>query len=410
MFDYTSNGISLTLIRDTRYKNSEEACPIKWRVTYQRKSTYYLSGLNLLPNEWEILADSRKPSIREYRESLQKYYDEVLKKNIKELAETGTFSFDLLNVRLNKSVGNDLKQAFKIKIQNLIRDDKIGNANIYQCTLRSIEIYSNKIILFSDLTPKWLDKYLLYMEEKGLRYSTIGMYLRTLRAIMNEAKDANIINPTAYPFGLKRNGKFEIPTGGGRDLSLELEEIKKIADYDCPTKTIEMSRDLWLFSFYCNGANFGDILRFRFSDIKDGEIYFYRKKTKTKSKTKIEIIAPILEPMQQIIDKWGNVPSAKGYIFPFLNNCKNEIEFKAEIRNVIRLTNKLIKKVTKAINLTDISTYSTRHSYATILAKNRVPESYISESLGHSKNKNVTQSYYGHYSKKERITYNSILL
>jgi len=409
MFDYTSNGVSLTLIRDTRYKDTLEACPIKWRVTYQRKSTYYLSGINLLQNEWEILSDSRKPAIKEYRETLQNHYDEVLKKIIKDLAEKGIFSFDLFNVRLGKSTGNDLKQAFNAKIKKLVDNDKIGNASIYRCTLRSIENYNSKTILFSDITPKWLEKYQTFLIEKPIRYATIGIYMRTLRAVINDAKDANIINPSAYPFGLKKNGKFEIPTGGGRELSLELEDINKINEYTCPTKTIERCRDLWLFSFYCNGANFGDMLRFRFSDINDGEIYFYRKKTKDTSKNKIEIIAPILEPMQKIIEKWGNDEAPKNFIFPFLNESKTETEYKAQIHNVIRLTNKTIKLVTKALKLPDISTYNARHSYATILNKNRVPESFISEQLGHSNN-NVTQSYFGRYSKKERLKYNNFLI
>lgn len=409
MDTYTSNGVSLSLVRDVRKKDPKDICPVRWRVTYQRKQIYYSTGVSLNLDEWNLLInDSRKKEIKAYRETFQDYYVKTIHKQVKDLVDNGIFSFDLLNVRLSKSVGEDVKQAFKAKIQRLIDNDKIGNASIYQCTLRSIENYNSKAILFSDITPKWLEKFQSFLVAKPIRYATIGIYLRTLRAIINEAKDSNIINASSYPFGKKDKGKFEIPSGEGRELSLTMEDVRKIAEYKCPSKTIELSRDLWIFSFYCNGANFGDILRFKNSDIKDGEIYFYRKKTMDTTKNKIEIIAPILPIMQTIIDKWGNTPTKTNYIFPFLNNCKTETEFKKEIYNVIRLTNKKIKLVTKELKINDISTYNARHSYATILTKLRVPESYIAESLGHS-DSTVTQSYFGHYDKGERLSYNNLL-
>ena len=114
--------------------------------------------------------------------------------------------------------------------------------------------------------------------------------------------------------------------------------------------------------------------------------------------------------MQIILDKWGNSFSAKGFIFPFLNGNSTEIEFKAQICNVIRLTNKNIKKVTKALELPDISTYNCRHSFTTILAKLRTPESYIDQATGHSQGKSVTKGYIGGYNKQERMKYNSMLL
>jgi integrase/recombinase XerD len=408
---YSEFGVTVNITRVTKHaKNYEEECPLKWCVTFQRVRTYFTTGLSINKSDWERYLDgSTAKEIKPISKSLQIHFDEVIKPKVKELAENGTFTFNALNTKLSKSTGTDLKQTFRTKIQNLISNDKIGNSNVYQCTLRSIEIYNDKKIQFLDITPNWLEKYQKYMEEKGLRYSTIGMYLRTLRAIMNEAKDNDIITSAAYPFGLKKNGKFEIPVGDGRELALQIGDIKKIAEYNCPSKTIEMCRDLWIFSYLCNGANFGDILRFKFSDVKDNEIYFYRKKTIGTTKKKIEIIAPILPEMQTIIDKWGNPPSVKGFIFPFLNECKTEIEFKAQIHNVIRLTNKNIKKVTKELELPDISTYNCRHSFTTILAKLRTPESYIDQATGHSQ-KSITQGYIGKYDKQERITYNSLLL
>ena len=410
---YSEFDVTVNITRVTKHaKNYDDACPLKWCIYYKKarkenNRIYYTTGVSLNKTDWDRYLDgSTAKAIIEIAKSLQNNFDAVIKPKVKDLAEKGTFTFDALSTKLTKSVGTDLKQSFRLKIQSLVSNDKIGNSVVYQCTLRSIEMFNAKDILFSEITPKWLEKYQRYMEQKGLRYSTIGMYLRTIRAIMNDAKNNDVISSALYPFG---EGKFQIPIGEGRELAMEINDIKKIAEYDCPSKTIEMCRDLWIFSYLCNGANFGDILRFKFSDIKDGEIYFYRKKTKDTTKKKIEIVAPILPEMQSIIDKWGNAPTAKAYIFPFLNDCNTEIEYKKQIHNVIRLTNKNIKKVTSDLKLPDISTYNCRHSYTTILAKLRVPESYIDQATGHAPS-TVTKGYIGKYNKKERIEYNSLLL
>ncbi|MDR0737928.1 MAG: phage integrase SAM-like domain-containing protein, partial [Prevotellaceae bacterium] len=39
------------------------------------------------------------------------------------------------------------------------------------------------------------------MITQGKSYTTIGMYICSLRAIFNEAMDAGIIDATLYPFG-----------------------------------------------------------------------------------------------------------------------------------------------------------------------------------------------------------------
>lgn len=404
---YNSFGVTVNITRDLRRKKPLENCPLKWCVTSRRVRSYYSTGISLNDSDWVLfLNESKTKRIKEIADSLQTYYDSVLKTQIKTLSENGTFTFDSLNKRLSKTAGDDLLVAYDIKIENMKAEGRIGNASFYQCSKNSIVAYTDKKLKISEITINWLNGYYKFLIAKGISYATMGMYLRSLRVLLNDAILSEVITENGYPFG---KGKFIIPTAKGRDLSLELSEIRKIAEYNCPSETTEMCRDLWIFSFLANGINFGDMLTLKFENIKLNEISFKRAKTIRTSTEKIDILIPILEPLQEIINKWGNTPSPKKHIFPFLNNCKTETDRKREILNVIRLTNKHIKKVTAALELPDISTYNARHSYATILAKNRVPESYISESLGHSK-KSVTQNYFGSYNKKERITYNSLLL
>jgi len=243
------------------------------------------------------------------------------------------------------------------------------------------------------------------MVDNEKSYATIGMYLRSLRSILNDAIEADVINEKSYPFGKK---KYQIPTSAGRDLSLEPSVIKMIADFVCPTKKIEMYRDFWIFSFLANGMNMGDILQLEYKNMIDGEIAFIRAKTVRLVSVKVETVFPILQPLQDIIDKWANVRPSK-YIFAPLNDCKSAKEKKTVTQNFIHAVNENVRKITTILDLPNISTYNCRHSYTTILAKLNVPESYIDKATSHTA-KTITQGYIGSYSKQDRIKYNSLLL
>lgn len=413
---YSEFGVTVNITRLTKdAKNPVDDCPLKWCVYYAKADrnnnrVYYSTGLAINKNNWDrYLSGSNAKEIKEIREKLQTNFDEVMLPKVKDLAEKGKFTFEALTTKLSNSVVSDVKQSFEIKIQKLISNDNIKNSQVYKCAFQSINDFHPDSLSFGAITVSWLNKYQKHMEAKGLRYTTIGMYMRTLRAIVNDAIKNEIISITDYPFGLKKNDLYQIPDGGGRDLALEMNDIKQIAEYNCPTKTIEMYRDLWIFSYLASGVNFGDILRFRYSNIKSNEIYFIRKKTKGTTNLKIEIIIPILSEMQLIIDKWGNAPTAKGYIFPFLNGLSKEIDVVKKIDEIVHLANRNIKKVTSAINKPGVSTYNCRHTFTTILAKKHVPESYIDQATGHAPS-TMTKRYIGTYNKKERFRYNSMLI
>ena len=107
--------------------------------------------------------------------------------------------------------------------------------------------------------------------------------------------------------------------------------------------------------------------------------------------------------MQIIIDKWGTKPQApNNFIFPYLTGKETPMEEKTVIRNVTRLCNKRLKKIGKAIGIEGISTYTARHSYATVLKRSGANIAYISESLGHNDLK-TTENYLASFEKEERI-------
>ena len=94
------------------------------------------------------------------------------------------------------------------------------------------------------------------MLQHGNSITTIGIYLRALRAIYNNAIVEVEVNAELYPFGKRR---YQIPSGRNLKNALTLAEIDKIFSYEPATEYEGRARDLWVFSHLCNGINVKDI-------------------------------------------------------------------------------------------------------------------------------------------------------
>ena len=203
--------------------------------------------------------------------------------------------------------------------------------------------------------------------------------------------------------------KYEIPEGHGRKLALTLPEIKRVMSFQDSTNELEEFRDLWFFSYLCNGINFRDLLYLQYSNIINGEICFIRAKTARNTKHSKIIHAVITPEMQKIIEKWGNPPtSPETYIFPFATGKENPFERVKLVREVVTECNQILYKISHKTGIPRVTTYSARHSFATVLKRSGVNISYISESLGHS-NLAITENYLASFEAEERKK-NSILL
>ncbi|MBK5245602.1 MAG: tyrosine-type recombinase/integrase, partial [Eubacteriaceae bacterium] len=78
------------------------------------------------------------------------------------------------------------------------------------------------------------------------------------------------------------------------------------------------------------------------------------------------------------------------------------------IKAVTKLCNKRLKKIGTALGIESLSTYTARHSYATVLKRSGANIAYISESLGHNDLK-TTENYLASFEKEERVKNASFL-
>jgi len=376
--------------------------PVRLRIIFQRKVKYYATGINLTNEENEFIFNP-KPK--------QKIPDNL--KNIKlDLAAKETrakeiidklenFSFDTFEKKFfEKPLTKNFYSIIEQKRDDLIKAERIGTANTFDGTLKSLRNFK-KDLSIDDITISFLNDYKKYMLKKGKSLTTIGMYLRNVRTLINESP---LFNKENYPFG---KDKFVIPSGANIKKALDFTDIEKIYNADLQNNLFEKYRDFFILSYLGNGVNISDIARLKFKNINDNTITFVREKTKKTTENKQKTIAiPITPEIKAIIDRYANKNTyPDNYIFSILTNDLSPVDQHKKIKFFTKLVNKHIKQICSNLGIEkNVSTYTARHSFATILKNSNVPISFISESLGHQ-NIKTTELYLGSFADNDKTKF-----
>jgi integrase/recombinase XerD len=402
---FSLTGITAAIFLDTRRTKDDLLFPCKFRVYHDKKRVYYPSGVDITEDDWQKLLKKKKAgkNLNKQKELLQIGFT-ALKNHIIDLVkEESGFSFPALDARLKRRTPGSLISEFLAKIEILEEEGRPSTASSYRCTINSIQKFTRLKLKLSDISASWLQKYEAYLLEQGMSKATVRIYMINIRSILNSNKE--FISPGMYPFG---KGKYQLKKGTGRRLALSLPQINEILKYDLLTEESRKYRDLWYFSFLCNGANINDLLRLRYSNIINNEIQFTRGKTITTNPNQEPIRATLLPAMQRIIEKHGNIYQEGSYIFPFLQEGMSPAQIRLRVQDVTKRINKRMKKIGAALGYGNITCYSCRHSYASILKHSNVSLAFISESLGHSDIR-TTKAYLSSFDQDERAKVASLL-
>lgn len=420
LFTKLVENAKIVLILDPRSKLEETHVTV--RVTYNRKSFYYRTGLQCDLEMWDKLhaakGTSKANMIKKGQEDI---FDKVVNR-VTELFLREQFSFDRLKQVLKGRNQETFSYLWESIINNLRKEGRAGTAdsynNAYNCFSKSIGANIPYTQIGVETVEKWTEK----MEEAGLSQATIGIYHRGMRVAINRAIADGNIKPSQYPFG-KATNKISIKKGRSRtEAYLPVTDILKLKSYDTPekreiyqTKWICEAVNMFLFSYLANGMNLMDICLLTYNNhyfsSKGKELMFVRKKTEATSESEIQIIVPIIPELQKILDYYASTPSKDSYVFPdLLKGETDPIKIKAIVKDLNADFGFRLKKAAKEVEISKpISMTYARHSYATNLTHAGVSERYISQAMGHS-NKNVTGGYIAPFSPQKRILFNSMLL
>jgi len=378
---------AIVLYKSQTKKNGKH--PAKLRVTYNRKQMYY--SIDNKERVYEFTSEEFDkiiaPKPRGVFKDIKLEFSLIEDKANRIIGSMETFSFKQFKTKFGIAGGDltNILYYFEQRIKEFGDNDQWCSWGQFTTAMRTLKKYFGRNhIDFRELTVSELEKYEQWMLAQNLAISSIKSYIATARSIFKIAQREGAISKDCYPFG---EGGYKLPSSQNVKRALKINEIEKIYNYKCEEYScLDESKDLWLFSYLLNGANMNDIVRLKYKNIDSEFISFVRRKTRKSSKSSKPIRVAVTDDLKRIIDKWGNKDrSPENYLFRFINDDMTEKKIRRRLDDLIKRINDHMRKIAKEVGIEkNITTYTARHSFSTVLKRSGVSTEFIGESLGHN--------------------------
>lgn len=363
--------------------NKENLYPVILRIVKDRKSKMIALGMNCKLQDWD---DERNQFKRSHTNYLQRNRV-LLKLKDKALQIIDEFRVDNLDFSLDdfeqkfrgkKTSSSNVYDFFDEIILELEKSGKIGNAKAYRETKNALKRFKKQNLKFKDVTPVFLEKFEVFLRARENKDGGIAFKMRQFRALYNKAINRDIIGQEYYPFKKYKVSKLDTQT---KKRALTINELKKFKNFNVSENPLlAEAYHYFMFSFYTRGMNFVDMMKLKWSDIRNNRIYYIR--SKTKGHFSIEII----DEVRTILDYYKYSYPNTDYVFPILlHNDLTPKQISNRKHKVLQRINQKLKKIAKIVGIDEnLTTYVARHSFATILKKTGTSTDVISELMGHS--------------------------
>lgn len=403
---YVSVGYSIPL--EAWNISKAEVWESKPKITKEDKETKTAEELKklkrerhsavILPNATKINSEIRHSITRleDIQQEMEVHNQEITSASLKRLYE-------------NKDKNENAKKDFLKYIEDVsgrkYQNKQIRTSEKYIVLLRKLRKFTNdKPLPLEQLNTALLNEFQTYLVSEGCHINYVNVNMKALRTIVQKEaiQEDRIISPEKNPFIFYKMPKT-IPTVKQKLNAAEVERIEAL-EYDVTDNRFHV-RNLFLFAMYTAGTRIGDLLQFRWCNIKNGRIEYHMGKTGKFRSIKL------LPDAQRILDIYEPQRNKEtDYIFPFLSNNekysklvtvddfqKASPELTAylykKIESRIAVVNKGLKLI--AINAKiqkKLSTHIARHSFADMARKKGLSVYDISNMLGHS-SISITQKY-----------------
>ena len=279
-------------------------------------------------------------------------------------------------------------------IEELKEEKRYGTAHIYQSTLHAFSaFFKSESIFFHQINRAVLKQFETHLRDKQLSWNTVSTYMRTLRAAYNKAADRNLVpdNPRLFAHvytGVKNETK----------RALEVEEMNKLLNsvpLHALSEDLEECRVWANLMFQLQGMPFVDLAHLHKSDLKGNTLSYLRHKTGTQMM--VEIPPTALE----LLNKYRDTRADSPYLFPILSGKNKGEDLYREYQQALRTLNYNLGRLARKCGITaKVSSYTTRHTWATLAKYCNFSDQLISEAFGHSSVK-VTETYMKSFKNEE---------
>lgn len=365
--------------------------PIYFRVTKNRKHCYISSGEKVEERYWDFAKNKVKPNhpssgrLNAYLTTkLQEIHSEVLLAETTEQHLTGK---DLRNSIFGQEPTNFFKYA-NLSNEKVFEAGKIGTFDKNKSVIAKLYDYNKqKPLYLQSITPGFLNSYESYLRAKGNCTNTIGVSMRYIKKIFNDAYREGLVEHKQIPFNA-----YKIKSENTQRCYLSDEELALIESLNIKEDSkMALHRDMFVFSSYAAGLRVGDVLSLQVCNY-DGQ-YIHTAIRKTGGQISIKLPTKA----KAIVDNYIMPDSSPtDYIFPILPkelNRDNPVCYDAAVSSATAYYNKDLKVIAKKCKIEKtITSHVARHSFATRALIKGVSLDKVSKFLGHT-NLSTTQLY-----------------
>lgn len=399
----------ISIYLDARRAKSNGEYPVKLRVftTLPRKQKLYPTSYQFSQENFKLILNAKKPNNQYYKIKMSLMALEAQAYEIADKLPVFTFEdFERIIFNTRGSHKINVNFYYQKAIENYKRNNQLGTASNYELSLKSLlAFYGKRELNFETITSQWIKDYeehMINIDQKST--TTVGIYLRPLRAIFNTAIFEKVISPELYPFGKR---KYTIPSPKSVKKALSREQLRQLWEATPATEEQQKAKDFWFLSFFCNGINPRDLLLLQNKDISEDKITFVRAKTVRTNKSQAPVTIYLNEHAKVILLKYRSPQKHKdAYLFSIIDKNAKPTEKHRQIQNFIRFINQHILKFANSIGINEkISCNWSRHSFATTAIRSGFSMEMVSEALSHS-NLNTTKGYFAGFDddKKREIS------
>lgn len=292
-----------------------------------------------------------------------------------------------------KNAKDDLRLYIPEVIGMLKREGKFPAMHVYACTLRSYEKFcaeerhpknaTASLSMQEIFTPERLKEYEDWLAGQQSSPNTISTYMRTLQAVYNRWMSPGIegYNPVLF-----KDVYTKVESRTKRALTAEQMEQLRNTDFSVLTLRQQQVLTYFLLMFMLRGMPFIDLAHLRKSDLRNRRITYRRHKT-----GKLMVVDVPSDAMR-LLQKYRDKTDSE-YLFPLLHGGlfmeEHHHRYQETLRHFNRELARLMKQLLPGVS---VSSYTARHTWATLAYHSGVPVGLISQSLGHSSIR-VTMTY-----------------
>ncbi len=375
----------LKLSLDTRRKKKDNSYPLILRLSHLRRTTSINLGHSIQQEFWDEKNQKIKKSFKGVT-NVNQLNNQLIKEKVRavdiinQLFENDELNFLSIKQLKTRIVKPSRFDSFLLYTNSLVEDlkkiQRYGTASSYFSVLIILKKFNGgNDIKFNEINYDFLKKFEEYHFSRGNSANGLASYMKTIRAIYNKAIKDGIITKDAYPFV-----NYQIRLVQTEKRAIDKESVKAILNLNLDTKeNLFHYRNYFMASYMLYGISFIDLAFLKNNNIIDNRLHFQRKKTSKPYNIKIT------SQLQEIISYYLKDKSPNDFIFPIISRETFELQYKDVIWARKRY-NKGLKEIAKLCGIEQrLTSYVSRHSFATHAMFQNVPLQAISEMLGHNK-------------------------